>query len=77
MMSKFPENLLPISIGVPQGSVFGSFLFLVYINDLPNSCNSQMTLYADDSAIICTEKNIQNLKDKVKMNFAKSKTGLN
>ena len=70
-------NLLPISVGAPQDSVLEPFLFLVYNNDLPNSCNSQMILNADDSAIIFTAKDVQNLKDKRKMNFAQLKTGLN
>ena len=55
------SHQLPITIGVSQGNVLRSFLFLVNINNLPNSSDSKMILYADGSVLLCTDSSVKKL----------------
>ena len=61
-MGKITSESLSVSKGVPQGSSLGPILFLIYINDLVNISSSfTPILYADDTTLIFSNKNVAEL----------------
>ena len=53
------SNTLPIATGVPQGSILGPLLFIIYVNDLSNSSEVFYFIsYADDTTLLSTLGNL-------------------
>jgi hypothetical protein len=55
------SGLKPINAGVPQGSVLGLVLYLVYINDLPTKQYSTTTTFADDTAVMAVGETVESI----------------
>ena len=67
------SSMLDIQCGVPQGSILGPLLFLLFINDLPNSTNFNVKLFADDTFLSLESKNYKDLQKNVNEEMKKHK----
>ena len=49
---------LPVTAGVPQGSILRPLLFLIYVNDLSNNLSSTTKIFADDTSLFSVENDV-------------------
>ena len=67
---------LAVSCGVPQSSILGPQLFLIYINDMNISLNCKLSLYADDSALLYSHSDASVIGDFLSRELSKCKQWL-
>ena len=71
------SNTLHITCGVPQGSVLGPLLFIIYINDFINSSSIfNFHLFADDCNLFYSDKDLQHLEETVNRELGEINTWL-
>ena len=63
------SSLKPINIGVPQGSILGPLLFLIYVNDICNATNCKPRLFADDACFVLSDISQRRLSLIVTQNY--------
>ena len=64
------SDLSKISCGVPQGSILGPLLFLLYVNDMPQAVHSDLFLYADDSGLTFQHKDVHKIEHQLNKDFS-------
>ena len=55
--------------GVPQGSILGPLIFLLYVNDMPQAVDCDLLLYADDSCLVFGDSNVNEIEKQLNRNF--------
>ena len=59
-----------VSCGVPQGSILGPLLFLIYVNDMSQAAKCDLFLYADDTCLVCQHKDINKIENQLNEDFS-------
>ena len=57
VLNRQTSSWLNVTAGVPQGSILGPILFLIYINDLPDEITSSCKIFADDTSLFSKIEN--------------------
>jgi len=69
--AKFDSTWMKVKRGVPQGSILGPLLFILYINDLPKAIMPNVTpkMFADDTSILTNRQDSKELQEDLILTF--------
>ena len=70
-MNGVESTLRLLEIGVPQGSILGPLLFILFINDLPKITNFNVKLFADDTFLSLASNDLKTLQNKTNAELKK------
>ena len=70
MIKKF-SDLGNLTCSVPQGSILGPFLFLLYVNDISQAVKCELFLYTDDTCLTFQHENVKEIEDQLNLNFSR------
>ena len=68
-LNSYMSSAGKIICGVPQGSILRPLLFLLYINDMPQSVETDLFLYADDTGLVFQHKDRNKMNEQLNKDF--------
>ena len=79
VLNGFSSDWIDVTSGVPQGTVLGPLLFLVYVNDLPDAVQCPLRMFADDTKLfarVTADREVSELQTDIDALAAWSRTWL-